>query len=293
MGSPLDMYPKMLDFRPVNIASFTMTLARPCLCPMIIARGSDQVAMTSKFETREDVAVIRNYGNLLVELSNTVPDGIVCFFTSYLYMESTIASWYEQGIIDSVQKNKLLFIETQDAAETALALYNYQKACENGRGAILLSVARGKVSEGVDFDHHLGRAVLMFGIPYVYTQSRILKARLEYLRDQFQIRENDFLTFDAMRHAAQCVGRALRGKTDYGIMLFADKRYSKTDKKAKLPKWIQEHMTESNGNLTIDEAVQVSRNFLRQMAQPFSQEDQLGHSLLTLEQLESEEFRSQ
>ena len=39
-----------------------------------------------------------------------------------------------------------------------------------------------KVSEGVDFDHHLGRAVLMFGIPYVYTQSRILKARLEYLR---------------------------------------------------------------------------------------------------------------
>lgn len=62
------------------------------------------------------------------------------------------------------------------------------QACESGRGAVLLSVARGKVSEGVDFDHHLGRAVLMFGIPYVYTQSRILKARLEYLRDQFQVR---------------------------------------------------------------------------------------------------------
>lgn len=26
-----------------------------------------------------------------------------------------------------------------------------------------------------------------------------------------------------MRHAAQCVGRALRGKTDYGLMIFADK----------------------------------------------------------------------
>ena len=63
----------------------------------------------------------------------------------------------------------------------------------------------------------------MFGVPYVYTQSKVLKARLEYLRETFQIKENDFLTFDAMRHAAQCVGRALRGKTDYGIMLFADK----------------------------------------------------------------------
>lgn len=50
-----------------------------------------------------------------------------------------------------------------------------------------------------------------------------LQARLEYLRDQFHIRENDFLTFDAMRHAAQCVGRALRGKNDYGVMIFADK----------------------------------------------------------------------
>lgn len=50
-----------------------------------------------------------------------------------------------------------------------------------------------------------------------------IQARLEYLRNQFQVRENDFLTFDAMRHAAQCVGRVIRGKTDYGLMIFADK----------------------------------------------------------------------
>lgn len=100
---------------------------------------------------------------------------------------------------------------TRYAITKTISQFNkYEKACDCGRGAVLLAVARGKVSEGVDFDHHYGRAVLMFGIPYVYTQSRILKARLEYLRDQFQIRENDFLTFDAMRHAAQCVGRAIR-----------------------------------------------------------------------------------
>ena len=38
-----------------------------------------------------------------------------------------MAAWYEQDIIDQVQKDKLLFIETQDAAETTLALVNYQK----------------------------------------------------------------------------------------------------------------------------------------------------------------------
>ncbi|XP_078517021.1 general transcription and DNA repair factor IIH helicase subunit XPD isoform X2 [Lissotriton helveticus] len=288
--SPLDIYPKILDFRPVTMATFTMTLARTCLCPMVVGRGNDQVAISSKFETREDIAVIRNYGNLLLEMSAIVPDGIVAFFTSYQYMENIVASWYEQGILENIQKNKLIFIETQDGAETSMALEKFQEACENGRGAILLSVARGKVSEGIDFVHHFGRAVIMFGVPYVYTQSRILKARLEYLRDQFQIRENDFLTFDAMRHAAQCVGRAIRGKTDYGLMIFADKRYARADKRSKLPRWIQEHLTDANLNLTLDEAVQVSKYFLRQMAQPFRQEDQLGLSLLTFEQLQSEEM---
>lgn len=285
--SPLDMYPKILDFHPIIMTSLTMTLARPCICPMIVSKGNDQVAMTSKFDCREDIAVVRNYGNLLVDLATVVPDGMVCFFTSYLYMENVVASWYEQGIIDNIQRYKLLFIETQDAAETSLALYNYMKACESGRGAVLLSVARGKVSEGVDFDHHFGRAVVMLGIPYIYTLSKILKARLEYLRDQFQIRENDFLTFDAMRHAAQCVGRALRGKTDYGIMIFADKRFSRSDKRGKLPKWIQEHLNDSVCNLSTEEGVQIAKRFLKQMAQPFTREDQLGVSLLTLEQLSS------
>lgn len=120
-------------------------------------------------------------------------------------------------------KHKLLFVETPDAMETSIALKNYREACNNGRGAVMLSVARGKVSEGIDFDHNYGRAVIMFGIPYQYTESRILKARLEFLRDNYRIRENDYLTFDAMRHAAQCVGRVLRGKTDWGLMVFADK----------------------------------------------------------------------
>lgn len=101
---------------------------------------------------------------------------------------------------------------------------------------------------------------------YFYSNCRILLARLEYLRDTFQIKEGDFLTFDALvcflernmhlisnmsfsvflfsvslvfpfiitlfigilmhqRQAAQCVGRVIRSKADYGMMIFADKRY--------------------------------------------------------------------
>ncbi|XP_064080184.1 general transcription and DNA repair factor IIH helicase subunit XPD-like [Macrobrachium nipponense] len=285
--SPLDMYPKILDFHPVIQNSFTMTLARSCILPMIVTKGNDQVAISSKFESRDDPAVVRNYGKLLVEMATIIPDGMVCFFTSYLYLENVVATWYDHGIINDLQRHKLVFIETQDDAETSLALLNYMKACDKGRGGVLLAVARGKVSEGIDFDHHYGRCVIMMGIPFMYTQSRILKARLEYLRSQFNIRENDFLTFDAMRHAAQCVGRVMRGKTDYGIMLFADKRFFRADKRNKLPRWIQEYLTDHASDLSTEEAVQMIRPWLRQMAQPFTRDDQLGVSLLTLEQLNS------
>jgi len=39
------------------------------------------------------------------------------------------------------------------------------------------------------------------------------------MREMFQIKESDFLAFDAVRQAAQCVGRVIRSKADYGMMV--------------------------------------------------------------------------
>jgi hypothetical protein len=41
--SPLNLYPRILDFHPVSIASLNMTLTRDCLCPVVLTRGTDQV----------------------------------------------------------------------------------------------------------------------------------------------------------------------------------------------------------------------------------------------------------
>ncbi|KAI9466206.1 DNA repair helicase [Lactarius psammicola] len=283
--SPLDMYPKMLQFTPVVQETYAMTLTRNAFLPLVITRGSDQVAISSRFEVRNDPAVVRNFGTILVEYSKIVPDGVVAFFPSYLYMESIVAAWNDMGILNEVWKHKLIFVETPDANETSIALENYRRACDNGRGAVLLSVARGKVSEGIDFDHNYGRAVIMFGVPYQYTESRILKARLEYLRDAYRIRESEFLGFDAIRNAAQCVGRALRGKTDWGLMIFADKRFARADKRAKLPRWINQYITETAANLSTDMALTLSKLFMRTISQSAG-ENSTGVSLWTVEDVE-------
>lgn len=131
----------------------------------IVSRGNDQVAISSKFETRDDTAVIRNYGQLLVETAKCVPDGIVCFFTSYLYLESVVASWYDQGIVDTLLRHKLLFIETQDNAETSYALMNYVKVniigiyvyCTvHGRRTVVSKENREKPGICEHLKHHCG-----------------------------------------------------------------------------------------------------------------------------------------
>lgn len=271
--SPIDLYPKLLGFNPVSVKSLAMTLTRDCICPMVITRGADQQAVSTKFDVRDDPNVIQNYGRILVGLAQTVPDGIIAFFVSYSYMENIVSKWHETGILREIMAHKLVFIETTDVVETSLALDNYRRACNCGRGAIFLSVARGKVAEGIDFDRHYGRAVVMYGVPYQYTLSRTLRARLEYLRETFQIKESDFLAFDAVRQAAQCVGRVIRSKKDYGLMVFADKRYNSTDKRGKLPGWITTHLHEEVLNLSTDMAMQVARSFMRSMSQPFSHDD--------------------
>lgn len=37
--SPIDLYPRLLNFNPVVSRSFTISLTRDCICPMVLTRG--------------------------------------------------------------------------------------------------------------------------------------------------------------------------------------------------------------------------------------------------------------
>lgn len=59
----------------------------------------------------------------------------------------------------------------QDVMETTLALDNFRRACDAGRGAVFFSVARGKVAEGIDFDRHYGEpyaCLWIMHLPFSY-----------------------------------------------------------------------------------------------------------------------------
>jgi DNA excision repair protein ERCC-2 len=63
-------------------------------------------------------------------------------------MEQMLSAWNADGppaTLERLLAYKLVFIETPDIVESSLALKNFRRACDSGRGAIFMSVARGKV----------------------------------------------------------------------------------------------------------------------------------------------------
>ena len=96
-----------------------------------------------------------------------------------------------------------------------------------------------------------------------------------------------------MRQTSQCVGRVLRSKYDYGMMIFADKRYKRKDFLEKVPQWIRNQMKVENQDLSTDLAVQTASAYFKEMGQPFTMPSDLMFTSEKIEQIEKARRKAQ
>lgn len=68
-------------------------------------------------------------------------------------------------------------------------------------------------------------------------------------------------------------------------MIICSQRFARADKRAKLPRWINQYITETASNLSTDMALTLSKLFMRTISQN-PNENQTGISLWTLEDVE-------
>ncbi|KKY21951.1 putative imidazole glycerol phosphate synthase hishf [Diplodia seriata] len=120
------------------------------------------------------------------------------------------------------------------ATETVLSAYTHAITTGglNGRGALLLAVVGGTLSEGINFSDALGRGVGVVGLPFPPAQSAEWKARMGHVARK--ARENgkgdgkqaarEYYENACMRAVNQCVGRAIRHRGDYAAILLVDGR---------------------------------------------------------------------
>ena len=90
---------------------------------------------------------------------------------------------------------------------------------------------RGSSSEGIDFSNDNARMVICVGIPFANFSDDTIKKKIEYLdgKDEnkglFYSLGNKWHEADAMINVNQSLGRVIRNKNDYGVMICIDERF--------------------------------------------------------------------
>jgi chromosome transmission fidelity protein 1 len=250
-----------------------------------VISSSSGVDFNFNFENRQSGRMIMELGNALLGICRIVPDGVVAFFPSYDYLGQVLNLWKRPGatggsLLESVEKVKRVFEESKSGrTATEELLREYAQTIDNGKGALLLSVVGGKLSEGINFSDKLGRAVIAIGLPFPNAQGAEWKAKIGFVEQasynklsetgamslqQRKIRAEmagrEFYENACMRAVNQCIGRAIRHRNDWAAILLVDKRYSSRRIQEKLPRWIKDSMATSSSprsNLQVEQGLRA------------------------------------
>ena len=98
---------------------------------------------------------------------------------------------------------------------------------------------------GINFSDDLARCILMVGLPYPNATSPELKEKMKYLdltitgiTDTSSRPGKEYYENLCMKAVNQSIGRAIRHKGDYAVILLVDDRYNQMKITTRLPKWI-------------------------------------------------------
>ncbi|KAI9284946.1 helicase C-terminal domain-containing protein [Umbelopsis sp. AD052] len=221
---------------------------------LTVGTGPTGQKLIYNFEHRSDTKLIDQTGQIIANLCNVIPDGVVCFFASYPYLELVYQRWSraESGnILDRISKKKKIFREPRAANMVDATLRDYTLQVDTGEsGAILFCVVNGKMSEGINFSDRLGRAVIMVGLPFANLASAALVEKIKYVKEHANAQGasgdagKEYYENLCMRAVNQSIGRAIRHKNDFATVLLLDERYDTTRIQNKLPGWIRESVYE-------------------------------------------------
>lgn len=197
---------------------------------------------------------------LFSNLCNIIPDGVVVFSPSYRFEEALISRWKATGAYDRLDAKKKIFREPRTTSGVESVLSEYEAAISNNlgdadtaNGAILSCVVGGKLSEGINFKDHLGRCVIVLGLPFPNAQDPVLMERLAHINhkaksasaqsvDMEAASGSDYYENLCMKAVNQSIGRSIRHIGDYATILLVDSRYNKPSIQGKLPEWIRKRL---------------------------------------------------
>ena len=204
-------------------------------------------SVTTKFELRDERQWVRIARNLKRVIA-AVPGRVAVYFPSYEVMED---------VLKHLNLEKPVLVENRKTSVLEVLRF-----LELNEEAVLLAVARGKVSEGVDLSRG-GRgmlsAVVIVGLPYP-KNTDVQKARLRYFESKFGDKAVEYANVVPCLNAlAQSAGRLIRSPEDRGVIIIMDSRATGKFKK-NLPEDWRKGL---KAHLKIDRLLESVESFLR------------------------------
>lgn len=170
------------------------------------------MAVTTKFEERGDEQWER-MADRITRITQAVKGRVAIYFPSYEIMHS---------IAKRIKLDKPLLIEGRDTrVADVLSFLRENNQC------VLLGVARGKISEGVDMSidgHSMLSTVIIAGLPFP-KRTETQAALQEYLASRFGDKANEYANdIPCLNALAQSAGRLIRSPEDRGVIVIMDRR---------------------------------------------------------------------
>ncbi|XP_053695982.1 ATP-dependent DNA helicase DDX11 [Sabethes cyaneus] len=230
----------------VQLRSYRHVVPADAILPIAISKGPSGKEFLFNYGNRQSKDLLNELASTLSNICQVVPNGVVCFFSSYDYLEQFYANLQNSGGLARLEERKRVFREPRGSGNIDKVLADYSNAARlpvgKQTGALMLSVVGGKLSEGLNFSDELGRCVVVVGLPYPNRTSPELVERMRYLdRTLHSSAGNEYYENLCMKAVNQCIGRAVRHIRDYASVVLLDVRYCNSEKiRKKLPLWISE-----------------------------------------------------
>ena len=165
---------------------------------------------------------IISLGNEIYNMANSVKiGGILVFFQSYEYLNNCFKVWLSNKIINkfnSIKKAIFDFKYMRDKNEKLI------KEGKEKKNLLLFTVYRGKNSEGINFPNDESRMVICIGVPYPNLFDIKVKLKIDFLDQKYKKERKglngwEWYREEGMISVNQSLGRLIRNKDDYGIMI--------------------------------------------------------------------------
>ena len=200
------------------------------------------ISFNFEYNNRKDYNTIKSLGYTILNLCKSVKSGgILVFFTSFSYLNECYNIWGECNLIGQISKYKTIFFDNKKNKK----LVSDYKNNEN-KNSILLSVFRGTSSEGIDFKDDFARMVVCIGVPFANKMEEKIQLKKKYLdkiseeKVGCSLDGRKWYVNDAISNVNQTLGRVIRHKNDYGVLICLDKRYEAHYKNKLFSKWMRD-----------------------------------------------------